>query len=58
MTNFGAVFRVERVVWGKSDGNMKDAHGQFWVTQIGLKFLAHLSAEKIAFPCEVFSKIY
>ena len=27
-TNFGAVFRVERVVCAKSDGNMKDAHGQ------------------------------
>ena len=27
-TNFGAVSRVERVVCGKSDGNMKDAHGQ------------------------------
>ena len=26
--DFGAVSIVERVVWGKSDGNMKDAHGQ------------------------------
>ena len=28
LTNFGAVSIVERVVWGKSDGNIKDAHGQ------------------------------
>ena len=28
MTNFGAVYKVERVVWGKSDGNIKDGHGQ------------------------------
>ena len=40
-SNFGAVSIVERVVCGKSDGNMKDAHGQV---------LAHLSADKIAFP--------
>ena len=26
--NFEFPERVERVVWGKSDGNMKDAHGQ------------------------------
>ena len=58
LTNFGAVSIVERVVWGKSDGNIKDAHGQAWLTQIGIKFLAHMSAEKIAFPCKVFSKFY
>ena len=56
MTNFGAVSIVERVVWDKSDGNIKDAHGQASHTQIGIKFLAHLSDEKIAFLCEVFSK--
>ena len=32
------------MVCGKSDGNMKDAQGQVWLTQIGDKFLAHLSA--------------
>ena len=58
MTNLRAVFIVERVVWGKSDGNIKDAHGQAWLTRIGIKFLAHLSAEKIVFPCEVLSKVY
>ena len=42
MTNFGAVFIVDRVVCGKSDGNIKDAEGQ-----IGIKFLTHMSAEKI-----------
>ena len=47
-TNFGAVSIVERVVCGESDGNIKDAHGQSWPTQIGIKFLAHLSTEKIA----------
>ena len=57
-TNFGAVSIVEGGVCGKSDGNIKDAHGQDWHTRIGLKFRAHLSAEKIAFPCEVFSKFY
>ena len=57
MTNFGAVSIVERVVLGKSNENIKDAHGQAWLTRIGIKFLAHMSAEKIAFPCEVFSKI-
>ena len=49
LTNFGAVSIVERVVWGKSDGHIKDAHGQAWPTQIGFKFLAHMNAEKIAF---------
>ena len=43
LTNFRAVSIVERVVWGKSIGNMKDAHGQYWLTRIGIKFLAHLS---------------
>ena len=57
-TNFGAVSIVERVVWGKSDGNIKDAHGQASHTQIGIRFLAHLSDEKIAFPWEVFLKFY
>ena len=45
-------------MWGTSDGNIKDANGQAWPTQIGIKFLAHMSAEKIAFPCKVFSKFY
>ena len=27
-TNFGEVFIVDRVVCGKSDGNIKDAEGQ------------------------------
>ena len=49
---------VERVVCGKSDGTIKYAHGQASPTQIGIKFLAHLSTEKISFPCEVFSKVY
>ena len=57
-TNFGAVSIVERVVCGKSDGNIKDTQGQAWPTRIIIKFLAHMSAEKIEFPCEVFSKIY
>ena len=51
MTNFGAVYIVERVVCGKSDGNIKHTHGQAWPTQIGSKFLSHISAEQIAFPC-------
>jgi len=58
MTNFGAVYIVERVVWGKSDEHIKHTHGQAWPTQIIIQFLAYLSAEKIAFPCEVFSKFY
>ena len=28
LTNFGAVSIVEPVVWGKGDGNIKDAPGQ------------------------------
>ena len=28
LTNFGAIFIVDRVVCGKSDGNIKDAEGQ------------------------------
>ena len=28
LTNFGDVFIVDRVVCGKSDGNIKDADGQ------------------------------
>jgi len=52
-TNFGAVFIVDQVGCGKSDRNIKDAEGQ-----IGIKFLAHMVAEKIAFPCKVFSKFY
>ena len=40
LTNFRALSIVERVVWGKSDGNIKDAPGQAWPTQIGIKFLA------------------
>ena len=58
MTNFGAVSIVEQVVCGNNDGHIKDAHGQAWHTQIGIKFLAYLSAVKIAFLCKVFSKFY
>ena len=58
LTNFGEVFIVDRVVCSKSDGNIKDAEGQGWVTRFEIKLLAHLSAEEIAFPCEVFSKFY
>ena len=43
---------------GKSDGNIKDCDGQDWDPRIWIKFLAHMSAEEIAFPCEVFSKFY
>ena len=57
-TNFGAVSIVEWVVSGKSAGNMKHNHRQAWPTRIGIKFLANMSAEKIVFPCEVFSKFY
>ena len=42
-------------VWQKTDGNMKDCHGQVLPPQIEIKLIAHLSAEEIAFPCEVFS---
>ena len=48
MTNFGEVFIVDRVVCGKSDGNIKDADGQVWVPQFEIKLKAHLSAEEIA----------
>ena len=41
LTNFRAVSIVERVVCG----NIKDAPGQTWPTQIGIKLLAHMSAE-------------
>ena len=57
LTNFGAVSIVERVLCGKSDGNIKDAHGQAWPTRIEIKFLAHLGTEKMA-RCEVFSEFY
>ena len=57
LTNFGVVFRVERVVCGESDGNMKYVDRQVCFTRIGNKFLAHLSAEKIALPYDVFSLI-
>ena len=50
------VFIVDRVVCGKSDGNIKDADGQVWVPQFEIKLKAHPSTEEIAFPCEVFSK--
>ena len=49
---------VECVVCGKNDGTIKYANGQASPTQIGIEFLAHLSIEKISFPCEVFSKVY
>ena len=46
------------MVCGKSDENIKDAEGQASPTHIGFRFLAHMSAEKIAFLREVFSKFY
>ena len=58
LTNFEGVFIVDRVVCGKSDGNIKDAEGQVWAPRVEIKLIAHLSAEEIAFPCEVFSKFY
>ena len=57
-TNFGAVFIADRVVCGKSDENIKDAEGQASAPRFEIKLIAQLSAEKIAFPCEVFSKFY
>ena len=55
-TNFRAVFIVERVVCGKSDGNIKHSHGQAWPTRIGIKLLDHLRAEKIARCFQKFTK--
>ena len=57
-TQTGGATRVEQVVCGKIDGNIKDAEGQASAPRFEIKLIAQLSAEKIAFPCEVFSKFY
>ena len=55
-TNFGALSLYEREGWVQIDENRYWTAGQAWPTQIEIKLLAYVSAEKIAFPCEVFLK--
>ena len=55
-TNFEELFLYEREVWVQIDENSYWTPGQFWLTQIGIKLLAFVSPEKIAFLCEVFLK--
>ena len=55
-TNFGALLLYERGGWVQNDENRYWTPGQVWCTRIGIKLLAFVSPEKIAFPCEVFLK--
>ena len=55
-TNFGALLLYEREGWVQIDEHRYWTPGQAWFTQIGIKLLAYVSPEKIAFPCEVFLK--
>ena len=54
LTNLGTASIVEWVMCGKSDGNIKHSHGQAWPTRIEIKFLAHMSAEKILLKAKMF----
>ena len=56
MTNFEAVFIHERGVGHETDGQNYYSHEQAWPIRIRIKLLAVVSAEKIAFLCEVFLK--
>ena len=53
-SNFWALSRYEREGWVQIDEYRYWAPGQAWPTQIEMKFLADLAAEKIAFLWEVF----
>ena len=55
-TNFGALLLYEREGWVQIDEHRYWTPGQAWFTRIGIKLLAYVSPEKIAFPCEVFLK--